>query len=216
MVFANWVQRKMWSEPDGMFLNIDARTGKFVHIKSWTSFTPLWAGIAMPEQAQRTITSHLLNPKEFWAPCGIRTLAADEPGYDPDHGYWRGPIWVVSNYQIMHGLMNYGFAKEARELAGKTVTMLVNDYATTGGMNECYTPETGKPTAGGHFLSWNLLAEHMIDEAGKRNRPDRHSGAVGKPLFNVVHLRGKPGTNHAQPEHLITEPGVGCRLIEKT
>lgn len=165
------VQRRMWSEPDGMFLNIDAWTGKFIPIKSWTSFTPLWAGIATPEQAQRTITSHLLNPGEFWAPCGIRTLAADEPLYDPNHGYWRGPIWVVSNYQIMHGLMNYGFTKEARELAGKTVTLLANDYATTGGMNECYTPDTGKPTAGGHFLSWNLLAEHMIEEAEKGTDP---------------------------------------------
>ena len=165
------VQGKMWSESDRMFLNIDARTGKFVPIKSWTSFTPLWAGIATPEQAQRTITSHLLNPREFWAPNGIRTLSAEEPLYDPDHGYWRGPIWVVSNYQIMHGLMNYGFEKEARELAGKTVTMLVNDYAATGGMNECYTPDTGKPTAGGYFLSWNLLAEHMIDEAEKGTDP---------------------------------------------
>ena len=35
------VRHKMWSEPDGMFLNIDARTGRFVPIKSWTSFTPL-------------------------------------------------------------------------------------------------------------------------------------------------------------------------------
>jgi hypothetical protein len=68
---------------------------------------------------------------------------------------------------LMHGLMNYGHSMEALELANKTVSMLVNDYNRTGGMNECYTPDTGEPTAGGHFLSWNLLAGHMIEEAQK-------------------------------------------------
>ena len=165
------VQEKMWSEADGMFLNIDARTGKPIHIKTWTNFVPLWAGIATPEQAKRMIDEHILNPKEFWCDYGIRTLAPDEPLYNPKSGYWRGPVWVISNYLLMHGLMNYGRGKEAQELAEKTVSLLVRDYHTTGGMNECYNPETGAPTAGGHFLSWNLLAEHMAEEAGKGTDP---------------------------------------------
>jgi hypothetical protein len=32
-------------------------------------------------------------------------------------------------------------------------------------MNENYNPETGEPDAAGHFVSWNLLAEHMKEEA---------------------------------------------------
>jgi hypothetical protein len=32
-------------------------------------------------------------------------------------------------------------------------------------MNENYNPETGHPDASGHFVSWNLLAEHMKAEA---------------------------------------------------
>jgi len=113
----------------------------------------------------------VLNPKEFWCDYGIRTLAPDEPLYNPKSGYWRGPVWVISNYLLMHGLMNFGRGKEAQELAERTVSLLVRDYHTTGGMNECYNPETGGPTAGGHFLSWNLLAEHMVEEAGKGTDP---------------------------------------------
>jgi putative isomerase len=78
---------------------------------------------------------------------------------------------VISNYLVMHGLMNYGHRNEAREIAEKTVRLLVRDYHASGGMNECYNPETGEPTAGGHFLSWNLLAEHMIEEAEKGTDP---------------------------------------------
>jgi neutral trehalase len=159
------VQVRMWSEADGMFLNLDSRTGEFVAIKTWTNFVPLWAGIATREQADQMIKDHLLNAKEFWAANGVRTLAPDEGLYNPDSGYWRGPVWVISNYLMMHGLLKYGYQDPARELAEKTARLLVRDLKKSGGMNECYHPDTGEPAAGGKFLSWNLLAEHMVEEA---------------------------------------------------
>ncbi len=161
----NLVQDRMWSEVDGTFLNIDSRSGRFVRVKTWTNFVPLWAGIATRAQADRMIGDHLLNADEFWALNGIRTIAKTEPLYNPSAGYWRGPVWVISNYLMMRGLLNYGYKDQARDLATKTVALLVRDFHNSGGMNECYDPETGAPAAGGKFLSWNLLAEHMEDEA---------------------------------------------------
>jgi neutral trehalase len=168
---ADRVREKMWSDADGMFLNIDARTGRAVPVKTWTNFVPLWARIATPAQAKRMVEDHILNPKEFWCDYGVRTLAPSEPLYDPKAGYWRGPVWVISNYLVMHGLANYGHQAEARQLAERTVNLLVGDIKKTGGMNENYNPENGEPAAGGHFLSWNLLAEHMIEEAQKGTDP---------------------------------------------
>ncbi|MDD2772864.1 MAG: trehalase family glycosidase [Elusimicrobiales bacterium] len=162
---------KMWSEKDGTFYNIDSRTGEMVKIKTWTNFTPLWVKIASPEQAKRMIEEHLLNEREFWSPNGVRTIAITEPFYNSKSGYWRGPVWIISDYLMMHGLLNYGYKKEALELANKTVSLLTADLRVTGGMNENYNPETGAPLAGGHFLSWNLLAEHMIEEAEKGTDP---------------------------------------------
>lgn len=159
------IRKKMWSSKEGMFFNINSRTGQFIRIKTWTDFVPLWSGVASENQARETIERHLLNPKEFWASYGVRSLAADEPLYNPSSGYWRGPIWVIANYLLMHGLMNYGYRKEAVKLAEETTRLLADDLQKTGGMNECYNPETGVPTAGGHFLSWDLLGEHMLQEA---------------------------------------------------
>jgi len=159
------VRSRMWSAADGMYVNIDARTGEFVRVRTWTNFVPLWVGMATADQARRTIADHLLNPAEFLSPYGFRTLAAGEPLYNPAHGYWRGPVWVISNYLIMRGLLNYGYAQEATAAATETVSLLVRDYTATGGKNECYSPETGKPAANANFLSWNLLAEHMVEEA---------------------------------------------------
>lgn len=161
------VREKMWSEPDGMFLNIDARTGQFVRIKTWTNLVPLWAGIATPDQAERMIRDHVLNANEFWCNYGIRTLAPSEPLYNAKSGYWRGPVWVISNYLVMHGLMRYGYLEDARQLAERTVNLLVSDIKATGGMNENYDPENGAPVAAGHFVSWDLLVEHMQEEADK-------------------------------------------------
>jgi len=162
---AELVRDKVWSAGDNTFFNIDARNRKFIRIQTWTNFVPLWAGIATKTQADAMIHSHLLNPREFWAPQGVRTIAATEPLYNPRSGYWRGPVWVISNYLLMHGLENYGYKSEAIELAHKTVGLLVSDLRKTGGMNENYNPETGAPDAAGHFVSWDLLAEHMLEEA---------------------------------------------------
>jgi putative isomerase len=165
------VRARMWSEKDGTYWNIDSRTGAPVKIKSWTNFVPLWAGIATPAQAKRMIGEHLLNPAEFWSPNGVRTLSRNEPLYDAHAGYWRGPVWILSNYLMMHGLLRYGFKHEAAELAEKTERLLVADFQKSGGMNENYDPETGTPDANGHFVSWNLLAERMKAEAASGEDP---------------------------------------------
>lgn len=162
---AELIRTKMWSARARVFLNIDSRTGKFVEVKTWTNFVPLWAGIATKAQADEMIRAHLLNPREFWSPNGIRTIAKTEALYNPVSGYWRGPVWILSNYLMMHGLENYGYKKEAVQLANETVAVLLRDLRATGGMNENYNPETGAPDAAGHFVSWDLLAEHMIEEA---------------------------------------------------
>ena len=158
------VQRLMWSEQDGSYWNIDSRSHQFVKIKTWTNFVPLWAGIATAAQAERMIPV-LLDPAQFWSPHGVRTLSKDEKLYDPAKGYWRGPVWILSNYLMMHALLKSGHRNEALELADTTERLLIADFQETGGMNENYNPETGAPDAAGHFVSWNLLAEHMKEEA---------------------------------------------------
>lgn len=165
------IQQKMWSEQDGMFFNIDARTGQFVRIKTWTNFLPLWAEVASRSQAERMIREHLLNPQEFWSPNGIGTLAKQEPLYDPKAGYWRGPVWIISNYLLMHGLMDYGFYEPAETLARETVDLLVQDLKTTGGMNENYNPDTGTPAAAGKFVGLEPAWRAYVRGGEVKDRP---------------------------------------------
>jgi putative isomerase len=168
---ARLINEKMWSEADAMYFNIDRRTGELVKVKAWVSFVPLWAGIAPPDRAKATIERHLLEPREFWGPHGLRTLTPDEPKYAPSKGYWKGPTWVVSSYMMTHALARYGYRDRALEEARRVIGLLVRDLEETGGMNENYDPDTGAPAAGTNFMSWNLLALHWVDELTRGENP---------------------------------------------
>ena len=138
----------MWSDADGSFWNIDSRTRAFVTIKAWTNFVPLWAGLASPAQAARMIPT-LLDPAEFWSANGVRTLSREEKLYDAGERLSARPgAGILSNYLMMHGLLNFGHNAEAVELADKTQHLLVTDFQKTGGMNENYNSwQTSAPDA---------------------------------------------------------------------
>ena len=159
------IQKRLWDNNAGSFYNRNSRTGAFIPAPEWTNLVPLWAHVATKRQAHILITRYVLNPRQFWTPFGIRSLAPESPLYHPVHGYWQGPIWIISNYMVMHGLMNYGYTSQAQQLAKDTVATLLRDIKTTGGMHETYNPNTGVGQNDGFFKSWDMLGAYMIQEA---------------------------------------------------
>ncbi len=159
------IQTRLWDAHAGTFYNRDSRTGKFIRVPEWTNLSPLWARVATPAQARILIHRYVLNSRQFWTPYGIRSLAPSSPEYNPASGYWRGPIWIVTDYMVMHGLMNYGDRRSAGRLARNAVAVLLRDFRATGGMHECYNPHTGQGESQGHFESWDLLGAYLVHEA---------------------------------------------------
>ncbi len=159
------IQKRLWDASAGTFYNRNSRTGAFIRVPEWTNLVPLWAHVATRRQAQVLITRYVLNPREFWTAYGIRSLAPESPSYHPVHGYWQGPIWVVTDYMVMHGLMNYGYNTQARLLARNTVATLLRGIKVSGGMRETYNPNTGAGQNGNDFKSWDMLGAYMIHEA---------------------------------------------------
>lgn len=179
------IQEHCWDERDGIFYNVDINllpidpTQK-IHsgcprhwstliqrIEVWACFMPMWAGIATPEQAQRIVKEHYLDPKTFYAPYGVRTLSKMEKMYavikSGNPSCWLGPVWGISNYMVFDGLVRYGYIQEAKELAQKTVTMFGRDIENNGEMHEYYDPETGLGVMNSGFQNWNLLSINMFE-----------------------------------------------------
>ncbi|MHB9034334.1 MAG: MGH1-like glycoside hydrolase domain-containing protein [Anaerolineae bacterium] len=183
---AQAVRRWLWDERDGFYYNADLQCKLEpvipglhknqkemwpclpVRILGWTGFLALWAGVATPEQAERMVRAHLVNPAEFASLGGVRSLAANEPMYNlaasGNPSNWLGPVWLIGSYMTWRGLRRYGFRAEAEDIYHKTVTLLANDVRATGVMHEYYAPETGEPIINPGFMNWNYLVLNMMAE----------------------------------------------------
>jgi glycogen debranching enzyme len=75
----------------------------------------LWSGIVAPDRA-RDVADRLLSP-ELFSGWGIRTYAADQPGYNPI-GYHTGTVWPHDSAIIAAGLKRYGFHADSNRLVG--------------------------------------------------------------------------------------------------
>ena len=185
------IQKNCWDERDGFFYSVDlnlkpvtlqpdSSLGRTFNIHAgyprdydcliqrievWSGFLAMWAGIATPEQAERMVKEHYLNPKTFNSPSGVRTLSKMEKMYSlrasANPSNWRGPIWGISNYMVFKGLVKYGYTKEANELAGKTIKLFGRDFEKNGALHEYYEPETGEPLLNKGFQNWNYLVVNM-------------------------------------------------------
>jgi len=133
----------------------------------WSGFMAMWAKIATPEQAERMVKEHYKNKKTFCAPYGVRTLSKMEKMYmvkkTINPSCWLGPIWGISNYMTFEGLVNYGYYKEAKELAIKTIKLFGQDVEKNGLFHEYYDPESGEGVNNPGFQNWNFLVINMIE-----------------------------------------------------
>ncbi|MHA4807454.1 amylo-alpha-1,6-glucosidase [Flavitalea flava] len=168
---AGLIRTKLWDEKTGFFYDNRYKTDQKIWVKSISGFTPLWAGIATPEQARRMIYDQLMNPGEFWSPWPVPALARSEPGYSEkmmasDLGCsWRANTWISTNYMLFHGLKYYGYNDLASLLAQKT-----EDLIQHAGNREYYHSESGTGTGLNPFWGWSLLGHFFNYE--DRNRDD--------------------------------------------
>jgi putative isomerase len=180
---ADAVNEHLWDERDGTYYSADLAlrpidSGDWLHagaprswhslllrIDSWSSFLPMWAGLASSEQAGRMLT-RVRDGNTFNAAYGVRSLSRLEKMYDlrasNNPSNWLGPVWGMSNYMVFRGLVKYGFDDAARELAEKTVRLFGRDLEASGALHEFYDPDNGEPIMTRGFQNWNFLVSNMI------------------------------------------------------
>lgn len=136
---------------------------KFRHI---AGVMPLWAGLTGEAEAKSIIEEHMLNEEAFLAAGGIRSMSRKEPLYNnvpmANPSNWQGPIWVLSTALGIDALRNYGYEREAEDVAGRIVKLLAADIAANKTIHEFYHGDTGAPLLSPGFLSWNFLAYDLL------------------------------------------------------
>ena len=148
----------------------------FIKVRCWSNFLPMLIGFATPEQAS-ALKDHIMDENTFFSPGGIRSLSKDEKMYNLEPtgnpSNWLGPIWIIAQYAVFRGLMNYGYRAEAEELCKRTLSLLGDDLRKTSDLHEYYNPETREPIMNPGFVNWNVLALNMADELEGKPSPAR-------------------------------------------
>lgn len=138
-----------------VFFSYDHLLREPIRVYTWNIFMPLYGGLLEKDEAQQLVDEYYLNKDMFYTPHLLPTTAKTEPSYDPDGGFWRGPIWIGANYFIYHGLKRYGFDDLAQELKAHSIRLLQQS-----GFREQYHPETGEGQ-GAHDFTWGGLVIDM-------------------------------------------------------
>lgn len=172
------INARLWDEETGHYL--DRRLdGRFIRFDTVSSLTPLVAGVATSERAERLVR-RIMSPEGYGTLIPVPTVARSDPSFEKD--MWRGPVWINMAYLVVLGLERYGRHEEARELSRRLVDGVYRTWEREGELFEFYDPERTditeltrkkgnwfkqltlgrKPVR--HFAGWTALVNNLAVE----------------------------------------------------
>jgi alpha,alpha-trehalase len=128
------IDKWLWHDEKGMYLDFDFVAGKPATDPYITAFYPLWAGAASPRQARM-----LRGKLALFEHKGGLAMSRDASG-----AQWDAPFgWAPTNWLAVAGLVAYGFDDDARRIARKFTSTIDRGLATDGTIREKYNMVTG-------------------------------------------------------------------------
>lgn len=134
-----------------------AFNGDLIKNEGSEGFLPLWANVSDISQAN-AVMNMIMRENKFNSHVPFPTLAVDNPFFNPENGYWRGPVWLDQFYFGIEGLKNYGNLKLCNNLVSE---LLKNgeDILDDRPIRENYHPLTGK---GLNAINFSWSAAHIL------------------------------------------------------
>ncbi|WP_206098597.1 MGH1-like glycoside hydrolase domain-containing protein [Paenibacillus montanisoli] len=152
------INERMWDDETAFYYDLKPDQ-EWLGMKSIGAYWALIADVVPQERIERFI-AHLENPNEFNRPHRIPSLSADDPCYRPEGDYWRGGVWMPTNYMTLRGLTLHGYDALAHDIALTHVMNVAEVFEHTGTIWENYAPdriERGDPSKP-NFVGWSGLA----------------------------------------------------------
>ncbi len=149
------LNHKLWDASQRRYAAWDLVADRHLPTHSIAAMMPLIAGAPDLEQA-RCLLEWLDSPAFSGTPQHparlCPTFDMQHPAFDPEC-YWRGPVWVNTNWLLYHGLMRYGLGRHARRLKDDTIELLARF-----GFCEYFDPRAQSPATRGYGtdqFSWS-------------------------------------------------------------
>jgi alpha,alpha-trehalase len=123
------INKYLWDDQRGLFFDYDLRTGTRSTYEYVTTFYPLWAGLASPQQAQAVAR----NVKIFGQPGGLAT-SPNDTGMQWDYPYGWAPLQSLA----VEGLRRYGYTAEAERISYEFLSTVAENFRREGTIREKY------------------------------------------------------------------------------
>jgi alpha,alpha-trehalase len=123
------INQYLWDGKRGLFFDYDLQNHAQSSYQYLTTFYPLWAGLATPEQAKAVDQ----NLKIFERPGGLVT-STQETGAQWDSPYGWAPLELLG----VGGLRNYGFDADADRVSYKFLNTVAENFQREGTIREKY------------------------------------------------------------------------------
>ncbi|MDN5199918.1 trehalase family glycosidase [Fulvivirgaceae bacterium BMA10] len=152
------IRETFYDKESGYFYDIRLKDKSHVRVEGPEGWIPLWTGIATKEQAEN-VRKIMVDSLKFATFVPFPTLAVDHSEFDPQNGYWRGPVWLDQAFFAIDALKKYGYEKEAKHYTEQLFQNSEGLMKKGGAIRENYHPITGKGLNARHF-SWS--AAHIL------------------------------------------------------
>lgn len=140
---AEFFRNALFDQETAMFHDIwSVHNPKQRHL-AFECMWPMFVGAATEEQANRVIDENLLNPKRFFTPHPMPTIAIEDPGFELR--MWRGASWNSMTYWATRGCMRYGRKDAAAAILERALDYTTKHYSETGTLWEFYHPHGERP-----------------------------------------------------------------------
>jgi putative isomerase len=133
----------LWDSTFSLFLNKRTDSGDFSQRISPTNFYSLFSSRITNVQAEEMLKKHFYNSSEFWGDWIMPSIARNDTAYS-DQDYWRGRIWAPMNFLVYLGLRNQGLAAAQKDMAEKSMKLLLKEWVENGHVHENYNGDTGE------------------------------------------------------------------------
>lgn len=128
------MEKYLWDGERGFFFDYDFTEGKRSTYRYLTTYYPLWAGLATPEQAKAVVK----NLSAFEQAGGL-AMSPEDSGAQWDYPYGWAPVQMLA----IQGIRRYSFNDDADRLSSKFLSTVLENFARDGTIREKYNVVTG-------------------------------------------------------------------------
>ncbi len=152
------IQNKLWKYKIGRYVDYDLHDQSLIICDTLANYAPLAAGIPNENQADR-LFKILRSEDGYWPANGypLPTVSLSAAEYDPDK-YWRGPVWINTNWLMIQTFQKYGYLDEAQKLLRLSLQLVAEN-----GFYEYFNPFSGNGLGADQFSWTAALVIDMIE-----------------------------------------------------